>query len=376
MTQTSNSQRPAAHPRNPHAELLPLPPEIAQRAEGVELLDPTQAPAVRWGILGAGWIGSVFAHDVAAYSSGIMEGVAARDPKRAEEFAEKFGVNRAFESYEALLADPDIDVVYIAAIHPEHEKLAIQALEAGKPILVEKCFTMDAAGARRVVELARSKGLFCMEAMWTRHLPHQKVLTQILRNGSLGAISTVFADHGQDLWNVQRMWDPQLGGGALLDLGVYSVSFVQQVLPDCEVVGSAGKLTELGVDVENAVLLRTEDATATATSNFNGRSATFGQVVCEKGTLEMPEQFYRPTSLRLRVFSDPERDNGVITEWDGTVPGGFQYQAAEVARCLAAGLTESATMPLDDTIRVMELLDTVREQLGVVYPWEKEGPRS
>ncbi|WP_115728135.1 Gfo/Idh/MocA family protein [Actinomyces culturomici] len=356
---------------NPHAALAPLPEPLAELAKGVELLDPMEAPAIRWGILGAGWIGSVFAHDVAAYSSGTMAGVAARDPERAKAFAADFGVERAYASYEDLVAADDIDAVYVAAIHPAHAELATLALEAGKPVLVEKCFTMDAASAKAVLDLAAEKNLFCMEAMWTRHLPHQKVLSQVVANGGLGAVSTVHADHGQKLEHVRRMWDPELGGGALMDLGIYSMSFVQQVLPEAELVGATANLTDLGVDVQSAALLRTPIAVATASSNFNGRSATYGEVVFERGALEMAEQFYRPTTLRLRTFGEGKPENGETVEWDGTVPGGFQYQAAEVARRLAAGDLQSETMTWADTLRVMELLDGVRAATGIVYPWER-----
>ncbi|WP_022867179.1 Gfo/Idh/MocA family protein [Schaalia vaccimaxillae] len=357
---------------NPHAALAPLPEEIARLAEGVELLDPMDAPPIRWGIIGAGWIGSVFAQDVAAYSSGIMAGVAARVPQRAQKFAEDFGVARAFDSYEDLVADPNIDAVYIATVHPKHEDAALLAINAGKHVLVEKPFTVDAAAARRIVEAARAKGVFCMEAMWTRHLPHQKVLTQIARNGLLGDIVTIHADHGQALEHIQRTWDPELGGGALLDLGVYSMSFVQQLLPDVELVASTAKMTKLGVDIASAALLKSDGAVATATSNFNGKSATYGEVVFQKGVIELPEQFYRASGLRLRSFGEGRAgDNGTLTDWDATVPGGFQYQAAEVARCLAAGKTESDTMPLDDTLKVMDLMDQMRAEIGLVYPWEK-----
>lgn len=361
MTQTSN----------PHTALAPLPEPIAQLAAGVELLDPMEAPAIRWGILGAGGIAGVFAHDVAAYSSGTMAGIAARDPERAAAFAAEFGVERAYDSYEELVAADDIDAVYVAAIHPAHAELAALALNAGKPVLVEKCFTMDAASAKAVLDLAAQKNLFCMEAMWTRHLPHQKVLSAIVKNGGLGAVTTVHADHGQKLEHVRRMWDPELGGGALMDLGIYSMSFVQQILPDAELVAATANLSELGVDVQSAALLKTPSAVATASSNFNGRSATYGEVVFERGAVEMSDQFYRPTSLRLRVYGEGKPENGELTVWDGTVPGGFQYQAAEVARRLAAGDLESATMPWADTLRVMELLDAVRSRAGIVYPWEK-----
>lgn len=349
---------------NPHAALAPLPEPLADYARGVELPDPMDAPALRWGILGAGGIAGTFAHDVPAYSSGQVVAVAARDRARAEAFAQDHGIERMHDSYEQLVADPQVDAIYVATIHPMHAEHALLTIEADKPVLVEKAFTMSAAQARRVFDAARERGVFVMEAMWTRHLPHQRVLRQVLANGDLGKIVSAQADHGQYLWHVPRLTDPALGGGALLDLGVYSLSFIQSIAPDAHLVSADGVLTDSGVDVANVAVLRAGEALAVARSNFSGRSATTAEVVCEHGALELPLQFYRPGVLQLRTFGGENPDGDTVT-WDATVPGGFQYEAAEVARCVAAGTLESEVMPWGDTLAVMELMDEVRERIGV-----------
>ncbi|WP_175954296.1 Gfo/Idh/MocA family protein [Schaalia sp. Marseille-Q2122] len=349
---------------NPHAALAPLPEPLSHFARGVELPDPMEAPALRWGIIGAGGIARTFARDVPAYSSGRVVAVAARDQERAQAFAQEYGIERVHDSYEQLVADPQVDAVYVATIHPMHAEHALLAIEAGKPVLVEKAFTMNAAQARRIFDAARERGVFVMEAMWTRHLPHQRVLRQVLANGGLGQIVSAQADHGQYLWHVPRLTDPELGGGALLDLGVYSLSFIQSIAPDARLVSADGVLTDAGVDLANVAVLRAGEALAVARSNFSGRSATAAEVVCERGALELPLQFYRPGVLQLRTFGGENPDGDTVT-WDATVPGGFQYEAAEVARCVAAGALESAVMPWADTLAVMELMDEVRERIGV-----------
>lgn len=354
---------------NPHAALAPLPEPIARFARGVELPDPMDAPPLRWGIIGAGGIAGTFVRDVPAYSSGRVVAVAARERQRAQAFAMEHGIERVHDSYEQLVTDPQVDAVYVATIHPMHAEHALLAIEAGKPVLVEKAFTLNAAQARRVFEAAQERGVFVMEAMWTRHLPHQRVLRQILKNGDLGDVVSAQADHGQSLRHVSRLNDPALGGGALLDLGVYSLSFIQSVLPGLRLVSAEGALTQTGVDVSNVAICQSGEALAVARSNFNGRSATAAEVVCERGALELPLQFYRPGELRVRTF-EGENPDGDTVSWDATVPGGFQYEAAELARCVAAGLTQSQVMPWSDTLAVMELMDEVRRRLGIQYPGE------
>ncbi|MDO4260232.1 MAG: Gfo/Idh/MocA family oxidoreductase, partial [Actinomycetaceae bacterium] len=339
----------------------------AERTSDLVLHDPIDAPPLRWGILGAGHIARKFVTDLRDHTRSTVTAVASRDAERAQVFAENMQVDHAFGSYEELLASDEVDAVYVSTIHPTHEEVATLALEAGIPTLVEKPLTLDAAQAARIVDTARAKNTFFMEAMWTRHLPQHLVMQALLKAGTLGEILTVHADHGQLLWHVPRLVHRDLGGGALLDLGVYPVSFVHDILgDDVEVQAASSVLTSEGVDASSAVVLRGKCALATATANLNARSATAAEVVCSGGAIELPTQFYRPGTLRLRTFPGEGLPDDVV-EWNAWVPGGFQYQIAEVARCVAAGALESERMHWDSSVAVMRTLDRVREITGISY---------
>lgn len=351
---------------NPHRDLSPLPEAIRSLVPDLTLPDPMDAPAIRWGVIGAGGIARTFCHDVPAYSSGTVSAVAARDVERARSFAAEFSIPTVCETYEELVAREDVDAIYVSTIHPMHHEHALLALRAGKPVLVEKAFAMNLRQASEMVEAARERGVFLMEAMWTRHLPHMLVAREIVRTGALGAVVTTQADHGQSLWHVPRLVEKELGGGALLDLGVYSMAFVQGVLPGARVLDAQAIIGASGVDVANVVNLREGDALGVARSNLSGRSATAAEIVFERGTVELPLQFYRPTALSVRTYPF-DGSYGETVTWDAAVPGGFQYQAAEVARCLAAGALESERMPWSDTLAVMALMDEVRVRIGLTY---------
>ncbi len=354
-----------------HSALPALPDGLAALAAGVDLPDPMDAPALRWGVIGAGGIARTFARDVPRHTRSTIHAVGARDLDRARAFAEEFGAAHAYGSYEELVTDPDVDAVYVSTVHPMHARNALLALEAGKPVLVEKCFTISAREAREVLDLAGRSGLFAMEAMWSRQLPHYRVIRQVVENGLLGRVVSVQADHGQSLLHVPRLVDPALGGGALLDLGVYPISFLHWVLGKPPVISATGRLLpSTGVDAADAVTFGSDSAIGVARCNLDGRSATSAEVVFERGSLELPVQFYRPGVLRLRTFPQGGPGDGTVVDWDATLPGGFQYEAAEVARCLAEGVTQSPAMTWQDTIEVMEIMDEVRAQVGVTYPWE------
>lgn len=356
-------------PLSAHAALPALPPALATLAGDVDLPDPMDAPPLRWGIIGAGGIAHTFATDVPAHTRSVVTAVGARDLARASDFADAHGIPHAWGSYEELVEDPEVDAVYVATIHPRHADNAVLALRAGKPVLVEKSFTMDAAQARRVLDTARARSLFAMEAMWTRHLPHHRVLRAVVEGGRLGAVVSVTADHGQSLRHIRRLVDPDLGGGALWDLGIYPVSFLHSVLGRPDLVSAAARM-DGPIDVADAITVRTGTALGVARANMDGRSATAAEVVFERGALELPLQFYRPGILRLRTFAEGGAPDGDTVEWDATLPGGFQYEAAEVARCLAAGLTQSPVMPWSETLAVMETMDAVRAQIGLTFRGE------
>jgi len=211
---------------------------------------------IRWGILGTGGIASTFVTDLRLTDSGVAVAVGSRSQGSADRFADEFGIASRHASYESLVADADVDVIYVAVPHPMHHDNAILALRAGKHVLVEKPFTMNAAEAREIVRVARENGLFAMEAMWTRFLPHVAVIRDWLARGVLGDVVAVTADHGQ--WFAEdadfRLFAPELGGGALLDLGVYPVSFASMVLGTPSRIVSLSEPAFTGVDAQTSML--------------------------------------------------------------------------------------------------------------------------
>jgi predicted dehydrogenase len=331
--------------------------------------DPMEAPPVRWGILGPGNIAHSFATALREGTRQEVVAVGSRSADRARDFADEFGVPAAYGSYHALVADPDVDVVYVASPHSEHRDHALLALEAGKAVLVEKAFTRNAAEAREVFDAASERGLFAMEAMWTRFLPHMDVVRQAVADGLLGDVLTVMADHGQALHpdGPERLSSPRLAGGSLLDLGVYPLSFTSMVLGSFESVSAVGHLTDQGVDAQLAVTVtRGGEALGLVGSSMVTKTPTTAAVVGRTSRLEIEGDFFSPQPVRLLTPLGEELDR-----YEPEVrEHGFRYEAAEVARCLDAGALESPLMPHAETLRVMEAMDEVRRQVGVRYPGE------
>jgi predicted dehydrogenase len=329
------------------------------------------APAVRWGILAPGWIAQQFTTALRRGTRQEIVAVGSRNLDRARAFADDCGAPAAYGSYQELVSDPEVDIVYVASPHSEHHRQARLALEAGKPVLVEKAFTRNAAEARDLVDLARSNDLFLMEAMWSRLLPHYDVIDQAVRGGLIGEVTTVFADHGQHLYpgGPERLASPDLAGGALLDLGIYPVSFADFVLGPFTSITATGPITDLGVDTQECVTVISETgALGVLHASMLAGSACSASICGTEGRLDIGGRFYFPTWVRLH-----DRDGTEIDRYDpvGDVAHqGLRFQVAEVARCLTAGSTESRQLPLDTTVRIMSALDTIRAQLGVRYPGE------
>lgn len=351
-----------------------VPQAILDLAPNFTIPDPMSAPALKWGIIGTGAIASTFAEQIPAYSTGNIVAVGSRRIRTAQAFAQRFSIDQAFGSYQELVQCPDVEAVYVATPHVFHYDHALAAVRAGKPVLVEKPFTINRGQAEAVLALARERGVFVMEAMWMRFLPHQLLAREILATGSLGEIVHIQADHGQKLDGIERLEDPALGGGALLDLGVYPVSFIQSILGAPGMVDAVGLVNRAGVDEVNVLALTYPGAIAVATSNMRSRSATAAQVLCRRGRLEIRDQFYQPGRIMVyRESGDGDAALGADGEawtWDGHVIGGYQFEAAEVARCVNAGLTQSETMSWADTVEVMGIMDAARAQLGLRYPGE------
>jgi predicted dehydrogenase len=313
-----------------------------------------------WGLIGTGGIAEAFAADLRFTDSGRPAAVGSRHIDSANRFADAFDIPNRHASYEALVADPDVDVVYVATPHPMHHAGALLALHAGKPVLVEKAFTMNAAEAEELVAVARAEGLFLMEAMWTRSLPHIAEIRRLLAEGALGDIVTVTADHGQ--WFPKdpdfRLFAPELGGGALLDLGVYPVSFASMVLGKPDRIVTLIDPAFTGVDGQTSMLFGyASGAQAVLTCTSSAKSPTRGAIIGTEARIEIDAVFYAPTSFDL-ISRTEER-----TRFEAPHEGrGLWHQAEEVARCLREGLLESPLMPLDETVSIMYTMDAVLAQ--------------
>jgi predicted dehydrogenase len=310
--------------------------------------------------MGTGGIAATFTADLNFTDSGRVVAVGSRHQESANRFGDKFDIPHRHGSYEELVNDPDVDVVYVATPHPMHHADTLSALEAGKPALVEKAFTMNAAEARELVEVARSKSLFLMEAMWTRFLPHMAEVRRLLAEGALGDIVTVTADHGQ--WFPKdpnfRLFAPELGGGALLDLGVYPVSFASMILGRPDRIVTLIDPAFTGVDGQTSMLFGyASGAQAVLTCTSAAKSPTRAAIVGTDARIEIDGDFYTPSTFTLiPLVGEPYR-------FAQPHPGrGLWHEADEVARCLSEGLLESPLMPLDETISIMETMDTVLAQ--------------
>jgi predicted dehydrogenase len=323
---------------------------------------------IRWGILGTGYIADAFVSDLLG-TGFTVTAVGSRSQESADAFAAKHGIATAHPSYEALAADPEVDVIYVATPHPMHAANTELALNAGKHVLVEKPFTLNQPEAQRLVELAASKNLVVLEAMWARWLPHMVRLREIIAAGTLGDVRTVIADHNQKLPSdpEHRLNNPALGGGALLDLGIYPVSFAWDVLGEPTSVTAISTPTVTGVDRQTAILLGYAGGqqavlhTALDTAGPNTAS-----VIGTEGWVAIKQTFYAPTSFT--VYNSAHE---VVEEFDGSVPErGMQFQAWEAERLIREGVVAGDVLSPTDTVGIMGTLDEVRRQIGLVYPGE------
>lgn len=333
--------------------------------------DPRSAPALRWGILAPGGIAGQFVDALGRHTAQQVVAVGSRSMDRAETFATRFGIEVAYGSYEALLADPDVDVVYVASPHSEHHAHALAAIAAGKHVLVEKAFTRNAAEAAQVLAAAREAGVAVQEAMWTRFLPHMDVVRQLLADGVLGEVSTVTADHGQyfaDLDPSHRLLNPGLAGGALLDLGIYPVSFASFAMGTPAAVTARGSLTGTGVDAQISVILDSGPVQAVLNTTLLAETPTVAAISGSRARVEIAGPFYAPQPFALTET----RTGRVLARENDTISGheGLCFEAAELARCIAAGMTSSPLLPSEETLAIMGTLDTIRRQVGVAYPGE------
>jgi predicted dehydrogenase len=318
---------------------------------------------IRWGVIGPGRIAEKVVADLALVEGARAVAVGSRSTERAEAFAARHGIGRAYGSYAEVIADPDVDVLYVATTHSQHHALALGALQAGKALLVEKSFTSTTAGAREVVELARQTGVFVMEAMWTRFQPAVVALRELVADGAIGEVRTVQADLGtaRPYDPAHRLFDLGLGGGALLDLGVYVVSFAQMLLGTPDRVFAVGSLFPSGVDAEASLLLDHGDGRSAAlVTSVRQVLPGSARILGSDGWIDVLPRFHHPETFVLhRNGAEPE----AITR--PRTGGGYFHELVEVTECLRAGRTESAVMPLADTLAVQTVLGEAADQLGV-----------
>ena len=320
---------------------------------------------IRWGIVGPGRIAEKLVRDFAVVDGARALAVASRSADRAADFAQRHGVERAYGSYAEIVADPDVDVLYLATPHPMHHALAVAGLEAGKALLVEKAFTATTQGAEEIVDLARSSGRFVMEAMWTRFQPAVVALQQLVADGAIGEVRAVQADLGvrRPFDPADRLFDLALGGGAMLDVGVYVVSFAQMLLGAPDTVTAAGSRFGNGADAEAGVLLGWDDGrTATLTISLRCALPGAARVFGTEGWIDVLPRFHHPDTIVLhREGTEPE----TITR--PPLGQGYAHELIEVTEGVRAGRGESTVMPLADTLAVQRVLGQALEQLGARY---------
>ncbi|QOV38744.1 Gfo/Idh/MocA family oxidoreductase [Streptomyces ferrugineus] len=326
---------------------------------------------VRWGILATGGIAAAFTADLVDLPDAEVVAVASRKQESADAFAERFGISRAYGDWRALAEDGDIDVVYVATPHSAHREAAGLCLEAGRNVLCEKAFTINAREAEELVTLARARGSFLMEAMWMYCNPLVRRLKALVDDGAIGEVRHVQADFGLagPFPPAHRLRDPAQGGGALLDLGVYPVSFAHLLLGEPSDVTARAALSAEGVDLQTGALLSWDGgALASLHCSIVGGTATSASVTGSGGRIDVPSGFFFPDRFVLhRDGRDPEE----FTADPADGPrNSLRHEAAEVMRALRAGETESPLVPLAGTLAVMRTLDAIRDRVGVRYPGE------
>lgn len=321
----------------------------------------------RWAIIGTGGIAKAFATDIQLLDGHTIAAVGSRSHESAESFASNYQSAHAYGSYEDLVR-ADVDAIYIATPHTFHAEHALLALNAGKPVLCEKPFTINRFQAEQVINRSRELAIPLVEAMWTRFLPHIAAIKEIIDAGVLGEIVSVRADHGQFLPQDKhpRLWLPGLGGGALLDLGIYPLTLAHIVLGKPESITAKATLTDEKVDLHtSAILTYSNGAHADISCTMAARTSNTATIAGTLARIEIDSFFFAPTSFRVIT-----RD-GDIREYKSTYEGiGLREEAKEVARVVRGSEIESPLAPHQMTLEMMDMMDQIREQIGVKYPEE------
>ena len=324
--------------------------------------------SIRWGILGTGRIANQFAQGLAELSDAELVAVGSRTFQSAQFFAAQYGAPRPHASYQALVRDAEVDVIYVATPNPQHKEHSLLCLEAGKPVLCEKPFALNAREAEDVIRVAREKKLFLMEAMWSRFFPLMAKVRALLADGAIGDLQMLVADLciRFDFDPLDRRYALELGGGALLDLGVYPISFASMIMGPPSGITSMAHLGETGVDEQAGIVFRYDQGQMSALhTSIRVDSPVEATLLGTKGQIRLHPWWIRPNKLTLSLTG--QETTTIEMPYEGN---GYQFEAAEVMDCLRANKLESDLMPLDETHLIMQTMDAIRAQWGLKYPVE------
>lgn len=330
-------------------------------------IDPASVPALRWGVIGTG-IADTFVGAIHEHTGQRAVAVAARDAAKTAEFAGRHGIATSTTDVEAVLTSREVDVVYIATPHPLHRDAALTAIAAGKHVLIEKPIAMSAADAETITAAGRAAGVLVMEAMWTRYLPQSDVVRQVLADGVIGDVRHVTADFGfvVPFDAGHRMWNAELGGGALLDAGVYPISFASSIIGAPSEIHTLGALGATGVDTSAHLALRTPDGrTAHLSTAIDAVLPVRAGITGTEGRIDFEPAFFTPTTVTVRRGRSQEAEIGTFTDDTFAVPHhGLSYQATALAAYVAAGRTESPVHPHHEVVSIMATIDTARAAIA------------
>ena len=321
---------------------------------------------IRWGIIGTGDIAKKFASGISVLADSELVAVASRAKRTADAFGDLFQVARRYDNYESLVEDSDVDVIYVSTPHNLHKENTLMCLQAGKPVLCEKPFAINAKEATEMIQLARERKLFLMEAMWTRFFPLMTRVREIVAADMIGEVRMLMADFGYRS-NDLNFWvfNPNFGGGGLLDVGIYPISLSHQIFGIPNQITSISHLHK-GVDEQSAVILGYEGGRiALIASAIRTETPHVAYLLGTGGRIYVHSPWWKPTTLTLSV--NGRADEIIQIPFQGN---GYNYEAAEVARCLREGRTESETMLLDETLSIMRTMDSIRTQWKLKYPME------
>ena len=323
---------------------------------------------MKLGILGVGNIAQSTAPTMVALREVECYAVASRSLKKAEAFASEFGFQKAYGSYEDMLNDPSVELVYIATPHSHHYEHMMMCLERGKAVLCEKAFTMNAEQARKIKEYSQTHGIFAAEAIWPRYMPSRAIIDEVIASGIIGKVNTLTANLSYVIHQNQRIVDPKLAGGALLDVGVYGINFaLMHFGTDIARLESSVMMTDTGVDgMETITIFYRDGRMAVLTHGIYARSDRKGIIYGDRGYIVV-ENINNPQSVSVFDTEDRLLQKHTVPEQIS----GYEYEFLECAEALRSGKTESYSMPLADSVYMMEFMDSLRKQWGLVYPQEK-----